>query len=595
MIVPMKKVTLLCMEEHRDEALERLRDVGLLHLVAVRPPESEDRGKLKAEIARFRRALDALPPRPPDRVPPAVAPGPEQAGAIVEETLSLMRQAGDLTEKAGTLRKEVEELAPWGDFDVHAIRSLAADGVVVRLYHAAPHEHIQHSPHARVFVIRTGHAGRFLALIGLEAMQCSATEVPLPERSPGETRREWQSVLRSREQVTRRLAELSRAREGVLAQVESLEAALGLAEVRAGMGVSQAVAYLSGFCPAESVDRLKQAAARFGWGLLLTDPAPDDDTVPTLIRNPRWVLPIKAVLDLIGILPGYREIDINACLLLFLSLFFAILVGDAGYGLIFLALTFWARRRFPGAPAYPFTLLRIMSVATIAWGLLTGTVFAVARLPAPLGLLKVDWLADGQNLMQLCFLIGAGHLTVAHVWNAARTWNRLQALAQLGWIGMTWTMYCLACTLVLGHAFPPVARLVGGVSVVVIAVFMTPLAALKAQWFNHVMLPLNLVGSFIDVVSYIRLYAVGVASLAVGSAFNELAAAQVHSVATGLVAALILFFGHALNITLAAMGVLVHGVRLNVLEFSSHIGMQWAGVPYAPFGGGRSGMTAEKT
>ena len=100
-----------------------------------------------------------------------------------------------------------------------------------------------------------------------------------------------------------------------------------------------------------------------------------------------------------------------------------------------------------------------------------------------------------------------------------------------------------------------------------------------------------------DIVSYIRLYAVGTASVAVAMAFNEMAAPMFSSILSGLLGAIILFLGHALNIVLATMGVVVHGVRLNLLEFASHVGMQWTGTPYQPFAlepGEGDGMRAEQ-
>jgi V/A-type H+-transporting ATPase subunit I len=98
------------------------------------------------------------------------------------------------------------------------------------------------------------------------------------------------------------------------------------------------------------------------------------------------------------------------------------------------------------------------------------------------------------------------------------------------------------------------------------------------------MLPLSIVSAFVDVVSYVRLFAVGMAALAVAQSFNGMA----HAVGLNRVWALplsaaILLIGHGLNIALSALGVLVHGVRLNTLEFSLHKNMQWSGAPYAPF------------
>jgi V/A-type H+/Na+-transporting ATPase subunit I len=137
---------------------------------------------------------------------------------------------------------------------------------------------------------------------------------------------------------------------------------------------------------------------------------------------------------------------------------------------------------------------------------------------------------------------------------------------------------------VLGDPFPPLAWVSLALGVVLIATFITPWRRLRQEWFTHAMLPLNLVSNFVDVVSYVRLFAVGAATFAVAESFNALAASiGLGGVVGGAVSALVLFFGHTLNVLLAAMGVLVHGVRLNTLEFAGHLGLSWTGHPYRPF------------
>ena len=118
-----------------------------------------------------------------------------------------------------------------------------------------------------------------------------------------------------------------------------------------------------------------------------------------------------------------------------------------------------------------------------------------------------------------------------------------------------------------------------------VLLFMTPWQELKTEWMDHVMLPLSLVNGFVDVVSYVRLYAVGMATLALASSFNEmtLGGTGERSVMVTALMIVVLVLGHALNFVLAGMGVLVHGIRLNTLEFASHLGMTWSGIPYAPF------------
>ncbi len=577
MIVPMQSLTLLCLATDRERALSALRDLGVVHLVPVQAPEGRALEEARARVAQLHRVLEILPAKPGQ--PPSGL-----AGEIVVERVSrLVQEKREIEEALEALRQERRRIAPYGHFDPDALRALRARGVTIKLVQIPPKKEWVVPEGVVVQKLGQDGAGAYYALLGSKDFTVAVPELRLPELSRDELDRRISDV--EGKLLANGDALWTHAGDGavVLTEVRTAEAHLQFLAAREGMGSAAVVAYLKGFCPQDSVMDLRAAAAREGWGLLVRETTAEE-VVPTLIRNPNWVKPIKVVFDAIGILPGYQEIDIGACFLLFLSLFFAMLVGDAGYGLLFIGLTLWARRRFPGAPSQPFSLLYIMSIATVVWGLLTGVFFGMSVTPGWMKPFKLDWLGDEQNLMRLCFLIGAIHLTVAHLWNAVRSWKSLTALAQLGWIGTTWTMYFTARMMVLGETFPSFMTVVFIVAVALIILFMTPVKNLKTEWFNHVMLPLNLVSNFVDVVSYLRLFAVGSAGFAVASSFNEMAlAGGWHGVGAGLLSALILFFGHTLNILLSAMGVLVHGVRLNTLEFSSHLGVQWSGIPYRPF------------
>ena len=119
--------------------------------------------------------------------------------------------------------------------------------------------------------------------------------------------------------------------------------------------------------------------------------------------------------------------------------------------------------------------------------------------------------------------------------------------------------------------------------IVLIALFMMKPSEIKDQWFNLALLPLNIINNFTDVVSYVRLYAVGAAGFAVAEAFNTMIFGGKVTLVGGIVGAVLVFLAHTLNILLCVMGVLVHGIRLNTLEFSNHKGISWSGSAYRPF------------
>jgi V/A-type H+-transporting ATPase subunit I len=93
---------------------------------------------------------------------------------------------------------------------------------------------------------------------------------------------------------------------------------------------------------------------------------------------------------------------------------------------------------------------------------------------------------------------------------------------------------------------------------------------------------LNVISSFSNIISYIRLFAVGMATVAIATSFNQIAASLLKgfTLPAGM---LILIIGHGLNIVMSILSVIVHGIRLNVLEFSSQLGMEWSGYKYEPF------------
>jgi V/A-type H+-transporting ATPase subunit I len=201
--------------------------------------------------------------------------------------------------------------------------------------------------------------------------------------------------------------------------------------------------------------------------------------------------------------------------------------------------------------------------------------------------------------MGLCFLIGAVQLSIGHLWNVIELAREksLKALEQLGWTLTTWFMFFLADDMVIGgnmsrylgspDALKPFTgsavdyAVLAGVGLILF--FMMKPREIKDGWFNLVLLPLNLIGNFTDVVSYVRLFAVGTAGFAVAAAFNTMIFGGEVTLLGGLIGAVLAFLAHTLNILLCVMGVLVHGIRLNTLEFSNHKGISWSGAPYRPF------------
>ena len=150
---------------------------------------------------------------------------------------------------------------------------------------------------------------------------------------------------------------------------------------------------------------------------------------------------------------------------------------------------------------------------------------------------------------------------------------------------MLWAAHFLAKMLILGEPFPELGRGLFMAGAALVILFTSPRKnILKGIGSGVGDLLMRVVNSFTDVVSYIRLFAVGAATVAVADAFNQMASGiGASNILMGFFAALVLLFGHTLNILLGVMAILVHGVRLNMLEFSNHLNMEWSGTEYSPF------------
>ncbi len=193
--------------------------------------------------------------------------------------------------------------------------------------------------------------------------------------------------------------------------------------------------------------------------------------------------------------------------------------------------------------------------------------------------------------MKFCFILGASQIGLACVINVVskiRAKN-LSFIADIGWLIDVLVIYMLVLFLVLNEKVN-FSLIVGGVAFgfVLVCLFGKQEPGLKfskglvKSLSDAFTVFLNTISCFGNVMSYIRLFAVGMASLAIADSFNEMAGGMLSGFAlpAGI---LVLVIGHALNLVMGLLSVVVHGVRLNLLEFSNQLGMEWTGYNYDPF------------
>lgn len=578
MITPMQHVTLLCRQEDTDALLSGLRDAGVVHLNLTRHL-NHDLERHEESLKSTEKTIQKLEQLPPSDTPPEE----EEPAEIVREILCRDQEIKDIAVVEAKLQREQKLWEPFGNINTQTLAALKAGGLHIGFYRAPGTAPV--CPAEVTWI--PAREGFGIALSTEPLPELEAEAVQLPVRGPATLEHRLAHLTdmtrRHRLAIARHTASLNalRAYRDELADLCAYERA------HLGMDSEGEIRWITGFAPAARMTAVQQVAESTGTALFGRTPEETDPT-PTLLEQNSVVSWIQPVFSFLGVTPGYNEVDVGWSFLLFLTLFSGMIIGDAGYGLILLLIVGLLNLFKPATRGKFANLLYCMGGATVIWGLLTGNIFGIESLPPALDRLKIPALADTQNpmpLMRVCFLLGAGHLTLAHTWNLWRKRASLTALADLGWIGSTWTMYFVTGMMVLGEDLPAWVTPLFIVSVILILLFMTPPKKLKEEWVQHMMLPLSFVNNFVDVVSYVRLYAVGMATFALASSFNTMifgAGAERGILATGIML-IILLLGHALNFILAGMGIMVHGIRLNTLEFASHMGLTWSGIPYTPF------------
>jgi len=581
MIVPMKHLTLLCVASEGEKALESLRELGCVHLdlsAAASPELAEAKGEL-ADAERAVRILEKAS-REVQACPVATPEGVGSFDSVRNADLTGAVLKADaertaLAEQADAMRQVIRIYGPFGDFDPALAQRLRSEGVPVKLAQGPGQP-----PERKAFFVETLPEGW--------------SEIALPAERLSETQAKLSDVEAQIAGITASFAAASGRVSAITDRYPGLKDKVAFAAAQDVLATQGAVSYIEGWVPVDALPRLRAKAVTKAWGLLVRD-ARADETPPTLIRPPKLFRPVAALFKGLGIAPGYTEADVSVPFMCYFSLFFAMLVGDGGYGAIVLALTLWGWRKTkpkegmrhrPALVRSWLTLLTVFSFATVVWGFLSNTWFG-ASLPFAKDWATVKWLGDPTygNMMLLCFTIGVSHLVLARVWNGVCKINDTTCLAEFGWAGVLVFMYCVVNWIVgIFSGIPSAFYWLFGVSLALVFGFTVKPSELKTRGAELGMLPLNVMSALGDIISYVRLFAVGLASVKVAENFNGMAMGLDMPLWLKIVPmVLILLIGHGLNFAMAGLSILVHAVRLNTLEFSNHKGVSWSGYDFSPF------------
>ena len=575
-IARLKKVTLCGLLKEKKQVLEGLQALGCMHLLPLRPPpaEAENVASPRAEAAY--KALRFLTDMPQKRRQVVRDPSFD-VGKLVQEALDLKQELRDTEDRRDFLAHRIAAVEPWGDIFFPPQESLAG----YRLwFYIVPLGKLDALKGVELpwQIVRKDNRFAYVVLVSQD--EPPGDVLPVPRTHTGALPvAELKAQLEEAEVA---LEDLVAQRLALTRYVYLLSVNLAEAENRASLTYADqqtrdgdGIVAVQGWVPEDAIPDVQALAEEKGLACLFEDPRPDEEP-PTLLQESDR-MEAGADLALFYTVPPYRMWDPSAVLFFSFSVFFAMILADAGYALVLLAglLLYWKRLgQSPKARAYRLLGLSLIG-CSVVYGVLVGSYFGVAPPEDSLpGALHVIDMNNYAAMMKLSIIVGVAHLVLGNAMAAYMKRARTTALANLGWIAGLIGGTVVAYGEPGGQAVQT-GYILLGVGALAIFAFSSdrPIVNRPKDYvmrvFDGFIALTGVMGAFGDVLSYMRLFALGLAAASLATTFNGLAmqALEARPGLGLLFAILILVLGHLVNLGLGLMSAVVHGLRLNFIEF----------------------------
>ena len=626
MIEKMKKVSIVLLNRDKEQALKALRKIGLVHLERVEgTSEKLNQFKEQSSALLISESILGEIKIKKNKKAPAVEMTEEEVVALCNEIVAKSDKKKQLLEEIAADSNELERFENWGSVCLEDFAFLKEKGVQLKMYEIPGDKYsLIGDDIETVLVNKDKKTVRFMIINGGEGrpenLLPEAFEVPEPRMSTQQLEDEIVQDEKLVKEIDAFYVQKAECLPALRKYKNKLETYIEFENINAGMehedeGADTDLAWISGYVPTDNMEAFKAECAKNNWAVGYADPEDEDIEVPTKLKNNKLVSLIYPLTDFLGTVPGYHEYDISGWFLLFFSIFFGMIFGDGGYGLLltFAFLGIIIKNGITKKKNPPLLFLGIiLGIATVIWGTVTCTWFGIpaANLPDFLKTISVRPLSNAytdeltgfttdQNLQIFCFTLALLQLSIAHIKGMIANRKSLKFFGELGSLLQLIGMYYIVLNLVVSSEVFALDKIIynipiGYVEVGLIA-FGFVLSFIFANYEGSVaksilasvkgIIPviLGVVNVFSDIVSYIRLWAVGLAGAAISATVNSMAGPILGHAILFAIGIILLVFGHGLNMVLNLLSVLVHGVRLNTLEFSSHLGMSWSGIKYKPF------------
>lgn len=603
MISSMTKYSFILLSGQTEEFLSKIQDLGVIDITRSVKPVDEKSEALLSEADTVKKALAVL-----NSCDAESEKGFRFDGDPVEAALKAQADVEELKNELSSAKKELSARKPWGQFSTEAIGRLEAQGLKIRFYSCQKKKFDPAWAEIQPLqVVSETDTTVFFVTVAPVSEEYSFPIEPMaaPEGSVNEmelTIKDLETKLSERKKLLGNLKGcIGELRQRYNEKLGALD--LYLAESATEMAADSHLAVVTGFAPTEDDKRLCDAFDALGI-YYIHEPATKEDNPPIKLHNNWFAKNFEVLTGMYG-MPVYDEFDPTPVLGPFFMLFFAMCMGDAGYGIVLMLIALFMKLKMQGTSlGKMYRLIGFLGGMTFFVGLFLGTFFGMSILeafwtPEWLKALCVDgWFPDGKIAgfpvqMVLAVAIGVLHICLAMIIktiNYTKRFGFSKTVSTWGWTTLIVggiIVIALGMTEVLSEvAFKWVIIALAAVSSLAIFVFNTPgrnpLVNIGSGLWDTYNMVTGLMG---DVLSYIRLYALGLAGGMLGNAFNIMGTMILDIPVPGVnwvFCIVILIFGHVLNLAMSCLGAFVHPLRLTFVEYFKNSGYEGTGLKYNP-------------
>jgi V/A-type H+/Na+-transporting ATPase subunit I len=603
MIVPMYKYAFLVYHFAYKDFLKDIRKIGVVHINTKTnepTPEMQELFRHLNEVDKAAKKLDMIEPEKAE-----TKPGFETGGEVFERLKVMEKEMEHNHHQILQLEKEKKQLLPWGDFDWEKVCNLEDQGLHIR-FMSCPIRKYEHTWEEEYFIKVVGDLEGYRYFVKIEKTEngipqngfdeiSGADELVLPHRSLSEVNEVINKLKIEADALTHELHQIAFYCKPLLKiYLEELQQEFSEqnALLQTTEEVEGRVKMLEGWVPETQKAELDTYLEE-NQILYTADKPEEEDKVPILLKNNRFAK-LYEIIGQLYELPNHKELDLVPFFAPFYMMFFGFSLGDAGYGLFIIALAEIFKKKMPNLKPV-MCLAQWLGFATVIFGIFTGTFFGIDLINSDIPWLESfkAYMINTDQLFNLAIIFGVIQIIfgmILKVINISRVRGFWYSLSTIGWliliVGLG-SVYGLKTAEVLSPQAAGVAQTgILAVAGVFILVLNHPkrniLINVGAGLWDVYSMATSLLG---DILSYIRLFALGVSSAILGLVFNSMAMSmKPDNIILGpLVMIIILVIGHGITIFMSGLGAFVHPIRLTFVEFYKNAGFTGGGKAYKPF------------